>query len=498
MGDKTRFYSMERDRLKWGKVESDAEMWREIITTTSLYRQVCEFILRFRPGVAVEMCDLFRGGYNDIYRLRYADGTSVIMRVPIKGVVRFPDEKVLYEAATMKHIAAHTSIPVPHIYHYGTGAENPTGLGPFIIMDYIEHHQTMNEALVDPALSPGERPVLNPAIDEERLEFMYRQMANILLQLFNLRFPRIGSVVEAKRKYAASITGRPLTRNMNDMIMQTNTPESVLPTGTFGSTSEWFRTLGNMHMAQLVFQRNDAVDNLEDAREKYVARQLLRNLSTEGRLVPEPPKPSEPSRRREDFILFSEDFRPANVLINVNLEIVGVVDWEFAFAAPARLSYAPPWWLLLKKPEYWIGGYREWVVAYEPRFQTFLRALVAEERRMAATRSAFTPYTNGKAEPPLSQRMVETWTKRDWVLTYAMRKSWSFDFLWWKYLDEYFYGPNATQDYNSRLHLLTQPQKDAMDAFVARKMEESETPVLELASQWDDGGGADRLAEVLV
>ncbi|KAH7157881.1 hypothetical protein B0J13DRAFT_650610 [Dactylonectria estremocensis] len=179
----------------------------------------------------------------------------------------------------------------------------------------------------------------------------------------------------------------------------------------------------------------------EDAREKYVARQLLRNLSTEGRLLPEPPG------KFENFILFSENFRPANVIINANMEIVGVINWEFAYAAPAQFSYDPPWWLLLQKPEYWKGGYRNWIEAYEPRLQTFLRVLEAEEHKMAAINNAFTSATSsGKVEPPLSQRMQETRSKKSLVLQDAIRKSWAFDFLWWKYLDESYFGPNETPD----------------------------------------------------
>lgn len=52
----------------------------------------------------------------------------------------------------MRHVAANTTIPVPKIYYHDTGAENPAGLGRFIIMDYIEHEGTMSDALKDPLL----------------------------------------------------------------------------------------------------------------------------------------------------------------------------------------------------------------------------------------------------------------------------------------------------------------------------------------------------------
>jgi hypothetical protein len=46
---------------------------------------VAKFILQFKPGKAVEMHRAMKGGYNIADRLEYEDGTSVVMRVPIKG-----------------------------------------------------------------------------------------------------------------------------------------------------------------------------------------------------------------------------------------------------------------------------------------------------------------------------------------------------------------------------------------------------------------------------
>ncbi|KND87319.1 hypothetical protein TOPH_08058 [Tolypocladium ophioglossoides CBS 100239] len=156
------------------------------------YRATANLILKYRPGEAVELHKQIKGGYNIFYRLEYKDGSSAAMRIPCKGVVRFPDEKVSYEVATMRCVAAKTTIPVPKVYYYGTRAENPAGLGPFIIIDYIEHERTMSEALNDPLLDPEESHVLDANIGEEMLRFLYRQMANILLQLSILTFPPDG------------------------------------------------------------------------------------------------------------------------------------------------------------------------------------------------------------------------------------------------------------------------------------------------------------------
>ncbi|KAK0384725.1 hypothetical protein NLU13_7203 [Sarocladium strictum] len=493
MPPKPRFLCMDKDDVVWRQVDNATDEWDKFIRTNEIYRAVGNLILQYRNGQPEVMHRVVKGGYNIIYRLEYSDGSSAIMRIPIKGIVPFPDEKVRYEAAVMRYIAANTTIPVPHVYHHATAAENPIGIGPFIIMDYIDHHQNMSRELLDPTLAFERRPVLDPQISERKLELLYAQMANILLQLSALRFPQIGSL--AKHEESASVMGRPLIANMNDIVVHTNAPPAILPSQAYNSSAEWYKALADMHMAQLAFQLNDAVEDEDDARDKYIARQLFRNLAAEGRLVP-----ADLLKSDGGFRLFSEDFRPANVLLDENLRVVGVIDWEYAYAAPPQFSFDPPWWLLLEEPEYWPGGYDAWMEAYEPRLQTFLRVLEAEEEKMAAAdlaESISSPSQagDGKADRQLSRRMRESWEKRTWLVNYAARKSWAFDFIWWRYLDESYFGPNDNQDYQARLDCLSEPQRNAMDSFVTLKMEDSRS---QESRAWADKDARDRLHALLI
>jgi hypothetical protein len=293
----------------------------------------------------------------------------------------------------MPYIAANTSIPIPKIYGWGTAEENPTGLGPFMIIEYIEHSRTLSEAMNDPTLELKDRHVLDPSIDEQKLSFLYSQMANILLQLSVLAFPRIGSL-DRDASGHISVSGRPITVNMNNLVEHTGIPSSILPTAphNYASTTAWYSALADMHLTQLTFQHNDAIDSASDARDKYVARQLFRRLARQGRL--NAPSPSG----AEEFRLFSEDLRPSNVLIDAEDRVVGVIDWEFAYVAPAQFSRDPPWWLLLKgRSDYWPGGHEAFMEAYEGRLGTFLRVLEVEEGKMREEASqAGTGETDGE------------------------------------------------------------------------------------------------------
>lgn len=61
-------------------------------------------------------------------------------------------------------------------------------------MDYIEHKTKMYDALDTPVCPPEERGVLDPNITADRLEMLYRQMADIILWLSAPSLPSIGSL----------------------------------------------------------------------------------------------------------------------------------------------------------------------------------------------------------------------------------------------------------------------------------------------------------------
>lgn len=108
----------------------------------------------------------------------------------------FPEIKVRNEVAIIRYIRQHTTIPVPFVLHWGTKRENPLGPGPFIIMDYIDHTMDLSDILNTPGSAMTDRPILDPNIDEAKLELLYAQFADVLSQLSSLRLPRIGSLTQ--------------------------------------------------------------------------------------------------------------------------------------------------------------------------------------------------------------------------------------------------------------------------------------------------------------
>ena len=63
------------------------EEWLASARTEEMNVKVRDFIiqLRCKDGLPKKMHPVIKGGYNLVYRLEFEDGTSVIMRVPIRG-----------------------------------------------------------------------------------------------------------------------------------------------------------------------------------------------------------------------------------------------------------------------------------------------------------------------------------------------------------------------------------------------------------------------------
>ncbi|KAL9127442.1 MAG: hypothetical protein Q9217_003679 [Psora testacea] len=452
---------MPYDDVAWAKSDDTFNEWKEKLYTEQSFKAIGELIANHRGGIPTELCAPLRGSFNVCLRMKFEDGGSAMIRFPCPGVVMFPEEKIRNEVAVMRFLEQNTSIPVPHVIYYGTKDESPCGLGPFIIMDYIEHTHDLVDALNTPGLTLNDRPVLDPHISTERLEFVYSQMCDILLELHKHSFTRIGSLSGTDKDYWA-VTSRPLTLNMNELVQLGNFPRSQLPSTFFSTTSTYMQALADMHLMHLATQRNDAIDSANDCRRKYIARHLFRRLTSQSCLS-----------NVETSKLFCCDLRPSNVLMNKDFKIVAVIDWEFTYTAPVGFAYCPPWWLLLEAPEYWSAGLFDWAATYEPRLRTFLRVL--EMREEAAIQRGILDHSQ-----KLSRHMRESWENGRFWEHYGARKSWAFDAIFWSWIDpKYFSDGDWFED---RIQLLEKGERNGLEDFVRRKLEEREKRVLQ---HWD-------------
>jgi hypothetical protein len=334
---------------------------------------------------------LIIGGFNVLYPIRFEGSpANVLVRLPCPNQALFSEEKTLAEVATAECIRKHSKLLVPKVFYHGIDSE----LGPFMIMEDLGSRRGMGQALEAPREDPNDTPVLNPDIPESSLKDLYGKMAPCVLQLAQPTFPRIGALVETSPG-SYSVMGRPITLNMTNMVHLANIPKSIFPSEgtTYKTADEWYVALAEMQIATLLFQHNDIVSSEDDCRTKYVARQLFRRLAKQGRLSKFGFAEDDWSARSKhapaalpapdssgSFRLWSDDFRPVNVLVDENNQVLGAIDWEFAYAGPTQFILDSPWWLLLDVPEMWDDGIEAWASDYATRLKTWLSEMEEAEK----------------------------------------------------------------------------------------------------------------------
>ncbi|KAF4980538.1 hypothetical protein FZEAL_3473 [Fusarium zealandicum] len=472
----------ELDNLVWDKNDDDSEKAQKQMRLKTVCSKV-EKLAEAKLGKPARLISpLMVGGFNILYRIRLEDTSpDVMVRLPCPSLVQFPDEKTIQEAATAAFIAKETELPIPRQLSYG----QQSTVGPFVMMDHVENCGSLSARLNKPSEDASSPHILDSNVSESLLETVWGKVACCLLRLSRLSFPRIGSLVESQEG-AYEVIGRPITHNMTDMIRLANIPRDILPpkNTTYKTADEWYTALADMHIAQLVFQHNDLVTSEDDCRNKYVARQIFRRLAKQGRLstfgfaedtwsfqsskntaCTIAPGPSGSGH----FRLWGDDFRAGNILLTSSDEIAALIDWEYAYAAPTQFILDPPWWLLLDTAEMWPSGIEDWRETYDLRLKTWLSVMKKAEAEMPEPSSL---------PAPLSTYMQQSWETGRFFLSYGARKSWAFDTMYWRFLDERFFGDRgrvvAKDDlWKSRVHLLSEEEKAAMEPFVERKMSES-------------------------
>lgn len=220
---------------------------------------------------------------------------------------------------------------------------------------------------------------------------------------------------------------------------------SKVPQDIFSTSSSFLTALAKLHCDHFRHQRNDVLSSELDGEEKYTRRQAFYKLVQERSSI-----------HSQGFKFWCDGLRPSNVLVNAELDVVSVIDWEFSYSAPAAFATAPPWWLLLIEPEKHELGVNKWAEEYEARLPTFLTALREQEAAEVARGSL-------RLDQILSDAMEESWATGDFWIVYAARKGFAFDDVYAKV------APHVSAAHSQ----LSEDQIQEMKQLVAKKVTES-------------------------
>ncbi|OBT85240.1 hypothetical protein VE02_05213 [Pseudogymnoascus sp. 03VT05] len=295
----------------------------------------------------------------------------------------------------MQFVKLETSIPIPLVIAWGKSDENPLGLGAFIIMEFIEGESLGK--ILEECPEPEHGAILRSDIDDNDLETIYRQVANILLQLSEHDFSQIGSLSRIDNTHSCAAS-RPLTLKLNEIESHGGVFVGDSISRTFSSAMEYFHHIADQDLRYLLKQPN-SIDNMDDARSKYAHRGIFKAITSHF---------VSDQHDRGPFKLVCDDMRFGNILVNnaKDLKIVAVLDWEWAYTAPYQMLYSPPRWLLIKIPIHWDAEdlpHISYLSQYKSQFQIFVKIL--EEVESQRERDVGTTLTGEKMSSLMRKSM---------------------------------------------------------------------------------------------
>jgi aminoglycoside phosphotransferase (APT) family kinase protein len=371
---------------------------------------------------AGEFLRFFKGSFNLSIAVRNGvTNERVVIRFPIPGKVYDPwrAKKVKHEVMVMTYLREYTRIPVPRVYHWGLAEESPQQLGPFIIMEFMEG-ENLGDILKKPTPNEADLAILDPDINEAKLNGIFEQLASLMLELSRLEFPRIGAISKDAVSGEWTVDEPPLTYDMNEVVSFAGFPAEHFTTmPVFDRSSNYFTARAQCLQIHLETQRTAAYDAKDITWGRYVARHCF------AKLIPTYGMIDDVGPHR----LFCDDMRPSNMLINPEtMEITALLDFEFTNVMPAQFAYDLPWWLILRDPGIEVSegeaGKQKFLDLFEPRKEQFIHAMERVEARSARP----------AGKPLLSARMRDSWDSGRFWFNLASRNSVDVDQIYWQIL----------------------------------------------------------------
>jgi hypothetical protein len=108
---------------------------------------------------------------------------------------------------------------------------------------------------------------------DQRIETLYSSLSDILLELWNHPFSKIGSITLRDDGEPDVLNlSRPLMLESNNLELDGTSISSVFPSHrTFRTATKYFNTLADLQMKRLLQQRN-SIETEEEAESKFMNR----------------------------------------------------------------------------------------------------------------------------------------------------------------------------------------------------------------------------------
>jgi Phosphotransferase enzyme family len=256
--------------------------------------------------------DQLSGGYNVVRFLHIDDPNRsvLVVRLPYRPMDGWTAEyaksfasQMSSEVATMRYLAAHTSIPVPRIIHYSVEADGGGFGSPYMIMTKVDGIPLSS---------------IWDDMDDTKRENVLRQVVDILLELASQRFDKIGMLRQREGDSSATKQAwyvAPMVHSLDNTSVT-----KALTSVTYTSAIDYWVAYANANLESIRNTNFGSVIKIHQYGHAWFLRSLI-------------PALYDSSLDATGFPLCPGDFHSQNIMIidaDTLPRIAGVIDWELS------------------------------------------------------------------------------------------------------------------------------------------------------------------------
>ncbi|KAK6006744.1 hypothetical protein QM012_005752 [Aureobasidium pullulans] len=245
------------------------------------------------------------GGMNYHIRIEFEDGISWLARIRRFNATSPPpelrDHIIESEVSTLLFLEK-TNIPAPKMYGYALeGKDNPVGVG-YILMECM----------------PGKILDFYSISRAEKQKIM-EQLADMFIELHRYRFEKFGSLDIPGSKHVGSLARECFTDFAGS---------SMRPIGPFQNIQDYYQSSIGL-LLDMIHKEEIYTDRPLDT---YLIYKFLHDKVDQA-------YPYEAGK--DEFYLKHADDKN-HILVDDDLNITAIIDWEWAFTAPEALAFNSP------------------------------------------------------------------------------------------------------------------------------------------------------------
>ncbi|KAK4142984.1 kinase-like domain-containing protein [Dichotomopilus funicola] len=318
---------------------------------------------------------LIRGSFNVCYFVEFANGDRWVVRVPLRPILAIdPADKLETEVAVMRLLAAKATIPIPKV-HFAALGDGPAPFPSFLILEYI---------------------------DGQKLD--YKQFRGLALR--RLEFPAIGRLV--KDGETTKVGKGIFTTDINIQHLENSAPFDVIQSHSgpgnppLYSANEYAELL--LDLAHNGFLKSRSAIETEAQAEEFLYHLHVFREHAHGWL--------DRSLDQGPFVLIHGDLEIFNLVLDDDMNVVSVLDWEWSRVVPVQLVYPPLWLNTMHFKTLCLGSqYYEYIQV----FDEFLAILRTQEKEKFGNELLADEWTERKKDSGfIVAQAMEYWTAMDW------------------------------------------------------------------------------------